>query len=299
MRCTSDISANAMVAAGHLGMTPTAVRPKAPPIKTQGIKTKLVPFITRHVTWDWSGVWIEPFLGSGAVLLNVQPPRAFVSDSCVHIINFYRALQSGDISAARVEAFLVAEGEALKARGESHYYAVRDRFNDTGSPLDFLFLSRACFNGLIRFNQKGGFNTPFCRKPERFSKAYITKICNQVRWARNVIGGKEWDFVCADWRATLSQATQSDFIYADPPYAGRHADYYNQWKDEDAAQLAHTLRQVPCRFLLSSWVQNPYRRNDSLFDWFSDYQIVTFSHYYHLGATEELRHEMQEGLVIG
>ena len=288
-----------MVAAGHLGMTPTAVRPKAPPIKTQGIKTKLVPFITRHVAWDWNGVWIEPFLGSGAVLLNIQPPRALVSDSCVHIINFYRALQSGDITAARVEAFLLAEGEALKARGESHYYAVRDRFNDNGSPLDFLFLSRACFNGLIRFNQKGGFNTPFCRKPGRFSKAYITKICNQVRWARNVIGGKEWDFVCTDWRATLSQSTQSDFIYADPPYAGRHADYYNQWKDKDATELAHALQQAPCRFLLSSWVQNPYRRNDSLFDWFPNYRIATFSHFYHLGATEQLRHEMQEGLVIG
>lgn len=299
MQLASDMKTNAMIAAGRPGMSTTALRPKAPPIKTQGIKTKLVPFITRHVAWDWNGIWIEPFLGSGAVLLNIQPPRAFVSDSCVHIINFYRALQSGDITAARVEAFLAAEGEALKAGGESHYYALRDRFNDNGSPLDFLFLSRSCFNGLIRFNQKGGFNTPFCRKPERFSKTYITKICNQVKWARNVIGGKEWEFVYSDWKPILSQATESDFIYADPPYAGRYADYYNQWKDEDAAQLAHTLSQAPCRFLLSSWVQNPFRRNDSLFDWFSGYQIATFSHYYHLGATEELRHEMQEGLVIG
>ena len=288
-----------MIAGGYLGMTPTAVRPKAPPIKTQGIKTKLVPFIASHVAWDWNGVWIEPFLGSGAVLLNIQPPRAYVADSCIHVINFYRALQYGDINAAGVEAFLVAEGESLRTKGESHYYAIRDRFNDTGNPLDFLFLSRACFNGLIRFNQKGEFNTPFCKKPERFSKAYITKICNQVKWARNVISDREWEFVCSDWKPVLSQATESDFIYADPPYAGRHADYYNQWKDEDAAQLAQALRATPCRFLLSSWIQNAFRRNDSLLRSFQDYQIATFSHYYHLGATENLRHEMQEGLVIG
>ncbi len=280
-------------------MIPTAMRPKAPPIKTQGIKTKLIPFIASHVAWDWNGVWIEPFLGSGAVLLNIQPPRALLSDTCVHIINFYQALQSGNITAARVEAFLVAEGKELKTKGAPHYYAIRDRFNNIGSPLDFLFLSRACFNGLIRFNQKGEFNTPFCKKPERFSKAYITKICNQVSWARNVISDKKWDFVCTDWKTTLSMATQSDFIYADPPYAGRHADYYNQWKEKDAAQLANALRQAPCQFLLSSWVQNQFRRNDSLLDWFQDYQIATFSHYYHLGATERLRHEMQEGLVIG
>ena len=280
-------------------MTPTAWRPKAPPIKTQGIKTKLVSFIASHVEWDWNGVWIEPFLGSGAVLLNIQPHRALVADSCAHVISFYRGLQSGDITAAKVEEFLVTEGEMLREYGASHYYAVRDRFNGTGSPLDFLFLSRACFNGLIRFNQKGEFNTPFCKKPERFSKAYITKICNQVSWARNVIGSKEWEFVCSDWKPILSQATESDFIYADPPYAGRHADYYNQWKYKDASQLAQALRDAPCRFLLSSWIQNPFRRNDNLFDWFQDYQIATFSHYYHLGATENLRHEMQEGLVIG
>ena len=111
--------------------------------------------------------------------------------------------------------------------------------------------------------------------------------------------GRDWQFVCADWPATLANATASDFVYADPPYAGRHADYYNQWRDADALQLAQALKGLKCPFLLSSWVENPYRRNDSLFDWFQDYRIVTFSHFYHLGSTENLRHEMQEGLVIG
>ena len=41
------------------------LKPKAPPIKTQGIKTKLVPFIAGHIEWDRQGRWVEPFLGSG------------------------------------------------------------------------------------------------------------------------------------------------------------------------------------------------------------------------------------------
>jgi len=280
-------------------MMHTPVRAKAPPIKTQGIKTRLAAFIAEHVDWNRRGVWIEPFLGSGAVLLNLQPPRAYAADSCAPVIAFYRALQSGEITAARVETYLLDEGARLASGGEERYYAVRDRFNHSGNPLDFLFLSRACFNGLIRFNRKGEFNTPFCRKPQRFSRAYITKICNQVQWAKNAMHGKDWHFANTDWKQSLATATQADFIYADPPYAGRHADYYNQWTDQDALQLAQTLIQAPCPFLLSSWVENPYRRNDSLFDWFPDYRIVTFPHYYHLGATENLRHEMREGLVIG
>ena len=38
-----------------------------PPIKCQGIKTKLVPFIAANVAWDAGRRWIEPFLGSGVV----------------------------------------------------------------------------------------------------------------------------------------------------------------------------------------------------------------------------------------
>ena len=33
-----------------------------PPIKCQGIKTKLVPFIAKSVLWDGNGTWVEPFL---------------------------------------------------------------------------------------------------------------------------------------------------------------------------------------------------------------------------------------------
>lgn len=35
-----------------------------PPIKSQGIKTKLVPWVRDVVPVDFDGVWIEPFLGT-------------------------------------------------------------------------------------------------------------------------------------------------------------------------------------------------------------------------------------------
>lgn len=42
-----------------------------PPIKCQGIKTKLVPFIMEHAACPENGLWIEPFMGSGAVAFNL------------------------------------------------------------------------------------------------------------------------------------------------------------------------------------------------------------------------------------
>ena len=276
-----------------------ARHPKAPPLKTQGIKTKLTPFIAGHIEWDWQGRWIEPFLGSGAALLNIRPTRAVAADSCAAVINFYRAIQDGRVTAARAEAFLQSEGERLRTDGAAHYYRIRERFNELGNPLDFLFVNRACFNGLMRFNREGHFNTPFCKKPERFRPSYVTKICNQVQWAANAIQGRDWHFVCADWRNTLADVGEPDFIYADPPYVGRFADFYGRWDDADGYELAMALRAAPCRFLCSTWVENQFRRNDKLFEWFDGYEIATFAHYYHLGAKESLRHAMREGLVIG
>ena len=61
---------------------------KAPPVKIQGIKTKLVPFIRKNITWtrNHSGAWIEPFMGSGVVGLNMRPRRAIMADSNQHLV---------------------------------------------------------------------------------------------------------------------------------------------------------------------------------------------------------------------
>lgn len=271
---------------------------KAPPIKCQGIKTKLIDFISSSIEWDGEGRWIEPFLGSGVVLFNLRPERALVSDLNPHIINLYKSIQSGEITPSIARTFLEAEGALLLERGEVHYYDIRTRFNETGSSLDFLFLNRSCFNGLMRFNKKGGFNVPFCRKPDRFRPAYVTKIVNQIQWISDVMQGKDWEFVCSDWETTLSHAEPNDFVYLDPPYVGRHADYFTNWEDEQAERLAEITRALPCGFALSMWKENQYRKNEHLDKCWSGLVERQFSHFYHVGSSENLRNEMQEALII-
>jgi DNA adenine methylase len=236
-----------------------------PPVKCQGIKTKLVSFILQNIRWDDArGTWIEPFLGSGVVLFNANPKRAVVSDTNEHIINFYKGIQNGEITGRTMRAFLEKEGAALAEKGEAHYYYIRDRFNAEKSPYDFLFLNRSCFNGVMRFNKKGGFNVPFCRKPERFRPALITKICNQIDKIGSVMDGKDWTFLAQDWRLTISRAEKHDFVYLDPPYIGRHTDYFNQWSEQDAVDLAAKAKLLPCGFALSMWGSNIHRENTCL-----------------------------------
>lgn len=269
-----------------------------PPIKCQGIKTKLVPWIKAVVPPDFQGTWIEPFMGSGVVAFNVLPKRAFMADSNPHLIHFYQGIASGRITSALTRLYLEAEGAELLRSGGEHYYTVRERFNRLHDPMDFLFLNRACFNGLIRFNSRGEFNVPFCRKPNRFAQSYVTKICNQVQAVTDVVTAKDFTFLCQGLSDTIGMARDADLIYCDPPYIGRHTDYFNRWDEESEVEMSRLLSSVRSRFILSTWHSNRYRKNTFIDELWSRYHILTREHFYHIGAKEDNRNPMLEALVM-
>ena len=269
-----------------------------PPIKCQGIKTKLVPLIVQSIDRDPDGLWIEPFLGSGVVALNVAPSRALLADSNPHIVRFYQSVKKGLIDGAVVRGFLEQEAAQLSVHGKDYYYEVRERFNSYGNPLDFLFLNRSCFNGIIRFNNRGKFNVPFCNKPDRFAPAYITKIVNQVNRFQSVVKSSDWDFVCQDFRDTLRHVSDNDFVYCDPPYIGRHVDYYHNWDEQSEMALYRELKSLNTHFMLSTWHSNQHRHNEFLQDVWSEFTILTREHFYHVGAYETNRKPMIEALVM-
>lgn len=272
----------------------------APPVKCQGIKTKLVPFIFDSITWEDDGTnrWIEPFVGSGVVVLNLAPKKALLSDTNRHIITLYQAIQAEELSGETVREFLETEGRKLRLGGQEYYYEVRQRFNSEGSPYDFLFLNRSCFNGVMRFNGGGKFNVPFCHKPARFSQSYVTKIVNQVKWVATQMRGKEWEFRVGKWDELLADAQEGDFVYLDPPYIGRHVDYYNTWGEAEAARLAQVAKALPCGFALSMWLANKYRENTHIREHWGGLEVRTFRHFYHVGSHESLRNEMEEALIV-
>ena len=236
-------------------------------------------------------------MGSGVVGFNLKPRQALFCDTNPHLIAFYQGINNGTINPIVVRAFLESEGAQLARHGADYYYGVRERFNAEKSPLDFLFLNRACFNGLIRFNRKGAFNVPFGHKPERFSKAYITKIVNQVDWVAERARLSDWTFLHQDFQRTLSHATAADFIYCDPPYAGRHTDYFNTWDQTHEKSLYERLKATRARFILSTWHSNEHRENPTISTCWSEFNVITREHFYHIGAKESNRKPMLEALV--
>lgn len=268
-----------------------------PPIKIQGIKTKLVPLIKKSVVMNSESVWIEPFMGSGVVGFNIEPHTAIFADTNPHIIEFYNQIKSGAITSDIVRTYLEKEGQKLEKGDAKYYYSVRDRFNTHHDPLDFLFLNRSCFNGMIRFNRNFEFNVPYGHKPSRFSKAYVTKIVNQVAHVTDLLRNNSWTFVCQSFENTVSMAAKNDFIYCDPPYIGRHVDYYDSWNEEYEISLHNSLVNSNAKFMLSTWDHNDYRCNEYLDKVWYDCKKITQEHFYHVGAKEKNRNPVIEALL--
>lgn len=268
-----------------------------PPIKSQGIKTKLIPWIKNVLPSELNARWIEPFMGTGAVAFNLAMQEAVLCDTNPHLVNFYNAISNNTITVEIAKEYLEYEGNILLKKGEEHYYFIRERFNKMGNPLDFLFINRAGFNGMIRFNQKGYYNVPFCRKNQRFSQAYITKITNQIAWVKKIVQYKNFFFKNQDFEKTISESLETDIIYCDPPYIDRHADYYNGWSEKNEYDLFNALAKFKGKFILSTWHHNDYRENVYLKELWSDYSILTTEHFYHVGGKEENRKPMIEALI--
>lgn len=268
-----------------------------PPIKIQGIKTKIVPMIKSNVFLNRDTIWIEPFMGSGVVGFNVASSKAIFADTNPHIIEFYNQIKEKKITSYLVRNFLEQEGSLLKEKDTEYYYEVRERFNTNHNPLDFLFLNRSCFNGMIRFNKDYKFNVPYGHKPQRFTKAYVTKIVNQVKYIENKLKYNDWTFFCQSFEKTINEANDNCFIYCDPPYIGRHVDYYDSWDEESEKLLCSTLKLSKSKFMLSTWDHNDFRKNEYINDLWGFCNKLTKEHFYHIGAQEKNRNSIVEALL--
>lgn len=109
---------------------------------------------------------------------------------------------------------------ALQQQGHTYFYEVREKFNQDRDPVDFLFLTRTCVNGLVRFNQAGEFNNSLHHTrpgihPDRFESV--------VRAWSAVIQNLE--FEACDYRDSLKSVREGDFVFLDPPYVGTRGRY--------------------------------------------------------------------------
>ncbi|WP_417245321.1 DNA adenine methylase [Celeribacter sp.] len=185
--------------------------------------------------------YIEPFLGGGAVLFSLRPKAGLVSDINRELINFYQVVRDNP---HEVKEKLT---EHQTKHCKTHYYEVRE--TEPEAPFDratrFLYLNRACWNGLYRENLKGKFNVPIGSKTNLLFDYDDFEAVSQCL--------KKTDILCADFETTIDAAEESDLIFVDPPYTVKHnfngfVKYNsNIFSWDDQVRLAASLKRAAQR----------------------------------------------------
>ena len=268
------------------------------PIKTQGRKTRLVEWLSLWTDWYNGGMWIEPFMGSCQVGLSFAPPDgALMCDTNPYLVKLCMAMQKGTVNRESARTFMENESRLLRSDGEIHFMRIRDRFNHLHDPHDLLFLNHACFNGLMRWNKTGDFNTSYGKNPSKFSNLFIGSLCHKVRMF--YLNSQKWKFACQDWQKTVQTAKKGDFVYMDPPYEGLDATYFSKWPDGETDMLCKTALKLPCMWAISSWSKSG-EKNNPVMDIFrvAGCRIIEKRSQYLVGPAKSRRDVVIECLIL-
>lgn len=221
-----------------------------PIMKWAGGKSQLLTELLPRIP-NYTGKYIEPFFGGGALYLAFQPGNAVIADSNPELINLYRQV------AGSVDTVI----EKLKhyENTKEMFYEVRTQDWTKLTPEEAaartIYLNRTCFNGLYRVNKKGQFNTPYGRYKN-------PTICDEktLRAASDIL--KKAKIVCGDYLDVLHEYAQpGDFIFLDPPYIpvtewGDFKRYTKeQFYEEDQRNLANEvkrLQKLGCYIILTN-----------------------------------------------
>ena len=273
-----------------------------PPIKIQGKKTKIVPkimeiadgLLSEHPEID---TWVEPFLGSGVVAFNCpgRIKKVIVNDINPHIIKFYKGVADGIITSDRIREVFDIHNQNLLKDGYDYYNRIKDRFNRSFDTMDFLFLTRTGFNGVMRFNNSGKWNVPFCKLNNRLSKNVIDDLASSVDELSRLFKSKDFTFCNQSFEEVIATAPENSIFYCDPPYYGLQVQYFKGWGKEDEIRLNEMLKDK--MFIYSTWLEDGIRENMMINEYWGEYEIEGKKHKYNVAEKAEKRNQVTEGLI--
>lgn len=265
-------------------MTTDNSTPIPAPITIQGSKIKLIPFLKEHIVLDDNERFIEPFLGSGVVSINLAPQRALLADKNPHTIALYKNIQQGKVTGESIHDFFTQHNKKLIEGSKDYFFHLRDELNKEHDSHIYLFLNRVSFRGLVRFNKAGDYMGSYRYRP--YNEKNINDAARAVDAAAKVMDGKDWEFIVSDWRDTVAHAGKGDFLYIDPPYIGLDVRYFPGWNVEESEALARAAHNTPARVALSLWESNPHGKNDHLYQHWADFNWHTIEHRYQIGSSK-------------
>ncbi|MCM1508709.1 MAG: Dam family site-specific DNA-(adenine-N6)-methyltransferase [Ruminococcus flavefaciens] len=268
------------------------------PIPYMGNKKRLIDKGLIRMFPNEIRTFVDLFAGSGIVSMNTVADRIIINDIDSHLIELYNLFNehSADEIIRHIENRIKQFGLATETtrrnvykdsdkivQYKSAYIKLRDEYNANKSVFDFCTLMYFSFSQQFRFNADGDFNMP-CGD-DYFSEYQKESIINGCNFFQN----RNIEICNMDFKSfDISNLTERDFVYLDPPYFITLAVYtegrneYAGWSESDEKalyQLCERLDSRNIKFGMSNVFRNKGRTNQSLIDWsrYHNFNVHRFS----------------------
>ncbi|WP_278627855.1 DNA adenine methylase [Thomasclavelia cocleata] len=269
----------------------------SPVLKWVGGKRQLLNDIIPMIPKNCS-TYVEPFIGGGAVLFELQPKKAIINDFNSELINVYTVIRD-------YPEELIKELQFHKDNNTSeHFYAVREydrkpEFFSQMTPVQkaarVIYLNKTCYNGLYRVNSAGQFNSPYgkYKNPNIVNETVIRAMSKYFNENNIVIKNEEF-------KEALKGLRRGAFVYLDPPYmpisssssfTGYTENGFNEDKQRELKELCDKLDKKGIKFLQSN--------SDCEFirELYSGYRIKTIKAKRAINSKGNSRGEINEVLI--
>lgn len=201
----------ALAATTDLFGRPIRARPCSSLLKWVGSKYKVADQIACYFPTEVE-TYYEVFLGGGSVLATVSPDRAVGADSFAPLVEIWRAVKADP---NLVKSWYEDRWAYMMAGDRrERYEEIKASYNANANAADFLFLTRACYAGIVRFRKRDGYmSTPMGAHRPIAPSAFAKRV---DEWSGRVQGT---EFVHADYADVMDRAVAGDLVYCDPPYS--------------------------------------------------------------------------------
>ena len=245
-----------------------------PFLKWAGGKRQLLPEIVKYVPKRISKhTYYEPFIGGGALLFELQPPKAVINDSNKELINCYKVIKDS------LDELMEELSKNKYSNSETSYYEMRDldrstkkyaSLSEVEKAARIIYLNKTCYNGLFRVNSQGQFNVPFGRykNPNFLDDAVLIAV-------NKYLNSNDITLLNQDFAEAVKDANTGDFVYLDPPYdpvsqtasfTGYDVNGFNRDEQERLKEEFDALHKKGCKVMLSNSC------TDFIMDLYKDYQ---------------------------
>ena len=257
-----------------------------PFVKWAGGKGSLIPQLNNFYPYELkNGIierYIEPFVGGGAVLIDIlqkyDVQEAYAFDINIDLINSYNVIKNHvedlitNLKQMETE-YLRLEQEERKnyfynKREEYNNYTLEENEHNIQRAAQFIYLNRTCFNGLYRVNKAGKFNVPMGSHKN-------PTICDEenVRNLSKLIQNVQFQY--GDYKRSMKYVTENTFVYFDPPYrplnvtSGFTSYTKEDFNDDNQRELAEFYRELNeqnVKLMLSNSNPKNTNKEDTFFD---------------------------------